>query len=260
MKWQKLTPFIPSWRWLLALAVLTVVFAVTRIPASWGAYLMTQGNGLGMSGLSGSLWRGRAGMTSVEIDNQHYSLGALQWRLSPWSLLILRPCADLQARLEGQNLEGRVCASLNGAVRVTDTQLEAPAQLIQAGVAVPLDGRLSANIKTLILKNQQLSELDANVSWTGARINAEGRWYPLGAYAAEAHYDPEADALVAETFDLEGPIDLDLTLRLPLAGGIFVKGELALDEAFSRQIQANEWLPLVLDARGDNRYAVDLQF
>ena len=260
MLWQKLTAFIPSWRWFLALVMLTLVFAVTRIPASWGAYLMTQGNGLGMSSLSGSLWRGRAAMTSLEIDNRHYTLGALRWRLNPWSLLIFRPCADLQARMEGQNLEGRVCASLNGAVRVTDTQLEAPAQLIQAGVAVPIDGRLSANIKTLAMKNQQLSELDANLSWTRARINAEGRWYQLGAYAAEAHYDPDADALVADTFDLEGPIDLDVTLRLPLSGGIFVQGELALDEAFSRQIQAAEWLPLVLDAQGENRYAVDLQF
>jgi len=258
--WQKLSPFIPSWRWILALVVLTLIFVVMRIPASWGAYLMTQGNGLGMSGLSGSLWQGRAGMTSVEIDGQHYSLGVLQWRLSPWSLLILRPCADLQARLEGQNLEGRVCASLSGAVRVTDTQLEAPAQLIQAGIAVPIDGRLSANIKTLAMKNQQLSELDANVSWTRARINAEGRWYQLGAFAAEARYDPEADALVADTFDLEGPIDLEATLRLPLSGGIFIQGELALDDAFSRQIQASEWLPLVLDARGENRYGVDLQF
>jgi len=258
--WQKISPFIPSWRWLLALLVLTLLFALARIPASWGAYVMTQGNGLGMSGLSGSLWRGSASMTSVEIDGQPYSLGRLQWRLNPWSLLVLRPCAQLQARMEGQNLEGRACAGLNGAVTVTDTQLESPAGLIQAGVPLPIDGRILANIQTLEMKNQQLSELQAKLSWTRARINAEGRWYQLGAYAAEAHYDPEADALVAETFDLEGPIDLDLTLRLPLSGGIFAQGELGLDEEFSRQIQAGEWLPMVLDAQGENRYTVDLQF
>jgi general secretion pathway protein N len=258
--WDTLSKFIPPLRWVLVVVVLTAVFAITQIPASWAAYFMTQGNTLALSGVTGTAWSGQARMSSIEIDNQHYSLGALQWQLRPMTLLTLRPCADVDARLEGQQIEGRACAGLSGRLDVTDASIDAPASLVQAGVPVPVQGQLSANLQTLKMKNQKLSELRGNLSWTNARVQVEGTWASLGSFAAEATYDPEQDALVADVFELDGPIDLDAEVRLPLAGGIFVKGELALTDAFSNQIQAREWLPMVLDHQSGNRYNVDLQF
>jgi len=258
--WDTLSKFIPPIRWILLLIVLTLLFALTRIPATWAAYFMTQGSTLGLSGVQGTVWSGQARMASIEIDNRHYSLGALRWELSPWSLLTLTPCADVNATLENQNIDGRVCAGLGGSVRVSDTSVDAPASLIQAGVPVPIQGQLAANIQTLRMKGGQLSELQGNLSWTGARVQADGTWVTLGSFAAEARYDAERDALVADVFDLDGPIDLEVETRLPLAGGIFVEGELELTGAFSDQIQAREWLPMVLDHQAGNRYHVDLQF
>ncbi len=258
--WDTLSKFIPPLRWVLLLLVLTLVFAITQIPASWAAYFMTQGNTLALSGVTGTAWSGQARMSSIEIDNQHYSLGELQWQLKPLTLLSLRPCADVDARLEAQQIEGRACAGLNGRLTVTDASIDAPASLVQAGVPVPVQGQLSANLQTLSMKGQSLSELRGNLSWTNARVQVEGTWATLGSFAAEATYDPEADALVADVFDLDGPIDLDAEVRLPLAGGIFVEGELELTGAFSDQIQARDWLPMVLDHQSGNRYNVDLQF
>lgn len=258
--WDTLSKFIPPLRWVLVVIVLTAIFAVTQIPASWAAYFMTQGNTLALSGVTGTVWSGQARMSSIEIDNQHYSLGVLQWQLSPLTLLTLSPCADVDARLEGQQIEGRACTGLTGQLEVTGASIDAPASLVQAGVPFPVEGQLSANLQTLRMRNQQLTELQGSLSWTNARVQADGTWANLGSFAAEATYDPEQDALVADVFDLEGPIDLDVKARLPLAGGIFVKGVLELSGAFSDQIQAREWLPMVLDHQSGNRYNVDLQF
>lgn len=258
--WDKLSTFIPPVRWILLLVILTLVFALTRIPASWAAYFMTQGNTLGLSGVQGTVWSGTARMASLEIDSQHYSLGALRWDLSPLSLLTLAPCADVNASLESQVIEGRVCAGLGGSVRVSNTSIDAPASLIQAGVPVPIQGQLAANIQRMRMNDGRLADLEGNLSWTGARVQAEGAWVTLGSFAAEARYDAQTDALVADVFDLDGPIDLAVETRLPLAGGIFVEGTLELTGAFSDQIQAREWLPMVLDHQDGNRYGVNLQF
>lgn len=258
--WNNLSKFIPSLRWLLVLLLLTLIFAVARIPATWAAHFMTQGNTLGLSGVRGTVWEGQARMASVEIDNQHYSLGALRWDLSPLSLLTLTPCADVNASLETQNIEGRVCAGLGGKVRVSDTSIDAPANLVQAGLPFPVEGQLSANIQSLAMADGQMQNLKGNLSWTGARVQAEGAWVTLGSYAAEARFDPEQNAIVADVFDLEGPIDIEAETRLPLAGGIFVKGQMEITDDFSDQIQAREWLPMVLDHQQGNRYNIDLQF
>ncbi len=257
--WQKLSDFIPRLRWLILLLVLALVFGLTQIPATWGAYFMTQGNTLGMTGVNGTLWNGRASMTSIEIDNNAYSLGELQWQLNPWSLLGLQPCANVSAVLERQQIGGRACASVNGSLKVTGASIDAPANLIQAGIPVPIDGDLVANISTLVMKGQQLQELQGNLSWTGARVQAEGNWVSLGNYAAEYHYNGE-DAIVAKVFDLDAPLTLDATVTLALAGGVDVQGELTLEPAFSERIQAQEWLHLILESPEPYQYRIDLQY
>lgn len=256
--WEKLSDFIPPLRWVVLLVVLALGFAVSQIPATWGAHLMTQGSTLGMTGVNGTLWQGRASMTSIEIDNTHYSLGELRWHLQPRSLLTLTPCANVVAQLDRQRIEGRVCASLDGSVRVSNASVDAPTSLVQAGIPTPIDGQLAATLSTLELKGEQLHALRGNLSWTNARVQTEGNWTSLGSYAAEFHYDGEG-AIVAQVFDLEGPIDLDVTAIFALVGGVDLQGELVLEPGFSNQIQAGEWLHLMLESPEPYRYRVNMQ-
>ena len=255
---ERFSDFVPRLRWWLLLLVLTLVFAITQVPATWAAYLITQGNTLGMSGVNGTAWQGRASMTSVEIDGIPYSLGELRWQLSPVSLLLLRPCANVISELERQRIEGRVCAGISGRVSVSDASIDAPATLVQAGIPMPLDGQLAATISTLVLRGEQLHDLQGRLSWTNARVQAEGNWISLGSYASEFNYDGQG-AIIAQVFDLDGPVDLDATVTLPLAGGVDIQGEMALAPSFSADIQAEEWLPLVLESPERYRYRLDLQ-
>lgn len=256
--WEKLSDFIPRLYWLVVLALLTLIFIVVQIPASWGAYMMTRGTTLGLTGVIGTVWDGRASMASVEIDNNHYSLGELRWDLRPLSLLGLSPCGDVLATLERQRIEGEVCAGLGGRVRVTDASVDAPASLIQAGIPTPIDGRLSATISNLEMQGEQLRDLEGKLSWTDARVQGDGTWASLGSFAAEFRYDGE-DAIVADVFNLEGPIDLDVQATLALAGGVDLQGEMTLDPAFSDEIRAEEWLHLMLESPEQYHYRVDMQ-
>ncbi|MDQ2076653.1 type II secretion system protein N [Marinimicrobium sp. ABcell2] len=256
--WEKLSDFIPRLRWVVLLIVLTLGFAVTQIPATWGAYLMTQGNTVGMTGVNGTLWQGRASMTSVEIDGIQYSLGELRWQLDPASVLTLRPCANVVSELERQRIEGQVCARTNGTIRVTNASIDAPASLIQAGLPVPVDGQLAATISSLALQGEHLRELQGRLSWTNARVQTEGNWTSLGSYASEFQYNGR-DAIVAQVFNLNGPVELDGTVTLALVGGVDIQGQMTLSPAFSDEIQAEEWMPMVLESPERYRYRLDLQ-
>jgi general secretion pathway protein N len=258
MMWEKFSDFIPRLRWVVLLIVLTLGFAVTQIPAAWAAYFMTQGNTLGMSGVNGTVWQGRASMTSVEVDGIQYSLGELRWQLNPASLFSLRPCATVVSELERQRIEGQVCARTNGTIRVSNASIDAPASLIQAGVPVPLDGQLAATISSLVLRGENLQALQGRLSWTNARVQAEGNWTSLGSYASEFQYDGQG-AVVAQVFNLNGPVELDATVTLPLAGGVNIKGNMTLSPAFSDEIQAEEWMPMVLESSERYNYRLDLE-
>ena len=78
--------------WIALGILIWLVFVISQIPAVWGAWLMTRGNDqLALSGVSGSVWNGRASLASVKVQQKDYSLGELRWELHPLSLVFLNP-------------------------------------------------------------------------------------------------------------------------------------------------------------------------
>ncbi|HEY7886432.1 MAG TPA: hypothetical protein VIC08_15905, partial [Cellvibrionaceae bacterium] len=63
----------------------------------------------------------------------------------------------------------------------------------------------------------------------------------------------------AEVFSLDGPIDLKGQVTMPLTGGIFINSEFALTPAFAREVQAEQWLPMVAEPLGDGRHRLEMQ-
>ena len=51
--------------WIPLGVILFLVFVISNIPAIWGAYLLTRGTGVALSGVTGTLWNGRASLASV---------------------------------------------------------------------------------------------------------------------------------------------------------------------------------------------------
>nr|WP_324259854.1 type II secretion system protein N [Cellvibrio fontiphilus] len=248
--------------WISLGLALFLVFAIARIPASWGGYLLTRGSGLALSGITGTLWDGRASLASLRTPTREYSLGQLSWRLKPFSLVTLSPCAQLTTRLPQQQFEGEVCAGSGGRLQIRNADILVPAALLQTHVPVPIQGQFSSHIDHLQLRGDVLESLKGKLTWNGARVNTGTNWLDIGSYAAELT-DNANNGIKAQLFQLAGPVDVNLTLEFMAPSGGKVTGELAGPKAFFQSANAMDLLAMFaqedrVDEQGKTHYRVDM--
>jgi general secretion pathway protein N len=239
-------------------------FVVSNLPAVWGAYFLTRGGDIAMSGVSGSLWSGRASLASLQVRGVNYSLGQLTWKLNLLSFLTLKPCALITTNMDNQYFDGTVCVLGKNAVAVKDASLNFPATLVQPLLPLPLNGQFSLNIERLHLSDLQLLGMRGKVSWTSAQIYNGSNWMNLGVIGADLTDDGKK-GLNAHIVDVSSPLRVDLSGTLPFPTGAIIKGTFAMPESYFREINANAWVsmfatPQPNDAQGNLVYAVDLNF
>ncbi len=252
----------PKKLWVPLGIVLFLVFVISNIPAIWGAYMLTRGTGISMSGVTGSLWNGRASLASVRTAEREYSLGQLSWRLSPLSLLTLSPCAQVTTKLPLQQFEGEVCSGLGGSIKVHDADVSLPVALVQGRIPVPVQGQLSAHVDELGLRGNVLQKLKGNVTWNGARVNTGSNWLDIGSYGIELN-DNGKNGVSAKLFHLSGPIDVALQIELNAPNGGKVSGEIAAPKSFFESAHAIDILAMFsredrVDEQGKTHYRVDM--
>ncbi|WP_157960416.1 type II secretion system protein N [Marinimicrobium alkaliphilum] len=248
--------------WSLLGLVFFLWFVLTQIPAHWGAWAMTRSGNVALSGVNGTLWNGRASLATVRVDGEEFSLGELRWRIEGGSLLVLSPCARVQTQLDRQRLSARVCASLNGNLVIHDADISAPATVIEHLVPDELDGQLSGRFERVELDQTGLRYIRGNGSWRNVRVNDGQNWYDIGSFAADFSDDGEGN-LVANIFDLEGVLGLEVKAQVYAIGGVHLDGIMSLDPGFAEEIQAREWIDVVAEYQGrdDNnrlQYRLDL--
>lgn len=248
--------------WIILGVVLWLYFVISHIPAVWGAYLMTRGGDVGMSGVSGTLWSGRASLVSVKVKQADYALGQLSWKLNGWSLLLLKPCADIETRMDNQNIAGHICLGFKGAMDISNANISFPARLVQPQLPLPIDGKFTLHIASLIMKNKQLNKLQGKVSWAEAKVHNGTNWMDMGGFGADLSDDGKF-GVAAHVFDVSSPMHMDLNVALLAPTGTFIKGKLSMSEAFAQQSNASAWLSMFAtattpDEAGNLQYAVDM--
>ena len=254
-----------SRRWWIFLGVgLFVFFLLRQIPAVWGAYALTRGTGLALSGVTGSLWEGRASLASVRLQYGEHSLGQLSWKLSPLSLLTLKPCAYLTTDMDKQTFTGNVCAGSSGNLDVSDADLTLPATLMQPHIPIPVGGQFSLHVDELELKGNALAKLKGKLSWTEALVNNGGGWLGVGSYGAEL-VDNGSNGVKAKVFQLTGPAEVDLQLELKAPAGGSVQGKLLVSKSFLESANAMQLMGVIAqeqetDSEGRTQYQVDMNF
>jgi len=248
--------------WIILGVVLWLYFVISHIPAVWGAYLMTRGGDVGMSGVSGTIWSGRASLVSVKVKQVDYSLGQLSWNLSGLSLLLLKPCATIETIMDNQHIDGRVCVGFKGALDISNANISFPATLIQPQLPLPIDGKFSLHLDSLVMKNNQLNTLQGKLAWAEAKVYNGTNWMDLGGFGADL-VDDKKSGISAHVFDVNSPVHVDVNAGFPAPTGTSVKGMLSMSEAFAQQSNAAGWLsmfatPTSPDAQGNLQYAVDV--
>lgn len=250
--------------WITLGALIWLYFVVSNLPAVWAAYALTRGGDIAMSGVSGTIWSGRASLVSVKIKGSDHSLGELTWDLKILSLFTLKPCALITTQMDNQQFDGLVCVKGKTGVTLKDVTASFPAGLIQPLLPLAIDGQFSMTIEKLEVENSQLLGVRGKASWMNAKIYNGANWMTLGGLGADL-VDDGKKGLSAHIMDVNSPLHLDLVGNLPFPTGGSIKGGVAMPEAFFREANASAWLsmfaaPQPNDAQGNLVYSVDLNF
>jgi len=235
---------------------LTAGLVVKDIPASAGAqFIMAQVPGLQLNGVTGSLWKGRAGTANLQWQGNHYALGSLQWRLKPGSLLTLAPCAEFKTELARQRSQGQACTSLSGKLLLSDASFSGPAALMELWLPIQVDGNLSLQVSELELEAERVLSLEGNFSWQQARFHNSHDWMSLGSFAAKLNEDQQG-GFQAELFELEGPMTLKLLGLFPYQKAAAFKGDVLLRDGAPKTL-AQMFMALGFPQQKDGRYIID---
>lgn len=254
-------PQSKAW-WIALGVVLFVVFLVRSIPAHWGAFALTQGTGIALSGVTGTLWDGRASLASVNTGQQEISLGQLSWRLQPLSLLTLRPCVLVSTKLDRQTFDGQACV-MGSTLRLRDAEANLPISLLQAQIPIPVQGQLSLHVSEMRLRGDILDALAAKLTWNNAQAFNGSKWMSIGSYGADLSDDGN-NGVAAKIVNLDGPIELDAQLNLRAPSGGSINGTLVAENQFIAESHAAGILAMVGRQEGEEsgkpRYVLDMEF
>jgi hypothetical protein len=181
-------------------------------------------------------------------------LGAVEWRLSPLSLLTFRPRLTVSSRWGGQQLSGQLVLRGEGNLSASDLSANLPAELIRHYLPVALEGDLSIQFARLHLRQGLPYETDGRLVWQGGTWLSPAGPRQLGSYAVELRQGA-GEPLNGEVITLAGPVEAAGTLSLSgqdYRVDILVGSEQALD----RQLQ--QALSLVAIPEGE-RYRLTLE-
>lgn len=192
----------------IALLIYFVALVVVRTPAEWGAWAALQAApNLSLTGVSGTLWSGKAAAAHVRVGDDTLDLGTLTWEVDSLALLGLKACVDL----DSQKVRGQVCRTVAG--KNTARQLLAdqlPVNMLDDLVGVQLGGVGSVTIERgRFTDDGRIEQLQGNVTWQQARVNVGTGWFALGSYAADVT-DNGNGGISANIFDLEGNFTVQL--------------------------------------------------
>ena len=211
---------------IVAFLVLYFLFLViSRTPATVGASLVHSAvPNLWFTGVTGTLWNGRASGAQIDIGNSALPLGEVRWQLSPLSLLLLSPCVSFSTEYPGQSAEGRLCQSVGGKTRIKDTSVDGSVAILSELIPdASIGGRGSLQVAEGEFSGVTIHKLSAQLSWQQASVNVMDRWLNFGSYAAKISENQDG-GIQAKVFDIKGPYKIDFDANWFANGGWKTEG------------------------------------
>lgn len=237
-------------------ALYCLILILVQTPAAWGAWFIHQVSpNVWLTGVSGTLWSGRAANAQMQIEQQSIPLGVFEWRIQPWSLLLLKPCTYFTSGIAQQSARGVVCSRLNGAIEGRDLQVEAPLATANAWLPIKVSGQASIQLRKVLIHQQQIKRLEGDISWSNASWNNSKTWVSLGAFAARLASPKNSDSgPTAEIFDLAGPLKIALNAELKPNREWVVSGEITPGPQAPSEIK--QALEIAGEARENGAYYI----
>lgn len=204
-------------RWLnyLALGLAAFLLAlVATLPArqAYGLVQSRLGNlPLTLHEVGGTVWSGQAGALAYRST----PLGALQWELSPWRLLLGRLALAVQLQDDAGAVSGRITVHSDGSAVLREVTGRLPAgrfMLFNPGLPIAADGIIALNLEEAQLPAEQAPALRGTVVWSQALLVAG---QPLRLGDLKLTLQPGEDGGTTGVLaDAGGPLEINGTLSL----------------------------------------------
>ncbi len=221
---------------LVYLVALVLSFPAERAYSHWRASENAPNN-IALSGISGSVWSGKAAMAMIHDQ----SLENIEWSLRPWSLLFGQVGLSWRFQLplspgnekKGQSGYGRgsMALGLDGSVAFSTLEARLPARMIARVAkadALRPTGSVSLNLHDVLWDGQNLRSAEGRIVWNGAGISLL-KPILLGDQAMTLETD--ANVVKGVLSDSGGPLSLDGLLTLSPEGQYVFSGSLAARNA-----------------------------
>lgn len=195
-------------RGLVLVAVLTAVIALVVTFPARVAYQWASSPLLAMSGISGTVWSGKA----REFSTNGVYLRDLEWRIQPFKLLTGKIAYSISGSPVSGFFESNIAIGLDGTTTLTDLSAALPLQTVERAAKVPgLRGDASLQFERVRLENGRAAAMDGSLTIANLVVPMVHRG-SLGGYRAE--FFTQNNGIVASVEDTDGVVDLAGSLQI----------------------------------------------
>ena len=219
------------WRILAVFVFATLL--VSQIPAR--AISRVLPDDVTLTGISGTIWSGRAARAWVEIDQQPLMLGRVQWQLQPWRILWGAPLS-LSSVWGQQALRAQLSYRPDGSIVLQDAAFTVNTQLFKAFFPLYLGGALSGEFAQIAINEGHVTNAEGVVRLRRGVWTARSGNIPLGDYQIDfSSADSAAVGTVGALKTITGSLELSGKLSSTLTDyqiAVEATGPVARDESF----------------------------
>lgn len=195
---------------LLAIALVWVFFLIAQLPAQVLVPLLPPSLQLG--GISGSVWNGRAARVDLEWQSKVLRVGQVQWRLKPWSLLLLAPELDIRTQWGAQTLAATAALSVTGDVSVSNLSARVDTAWLRQWIPLYIGGWLELEAEQLRFHQQALVAAEGRLLWRDGVWAANAGDVALGSFVLDLHSND--GGIVGEVITVSGALQAEGSVAL----------------------------------------------
>ncbi|MEK7322872.1 MAG: type II secretion system protein N [Pseudomonadota bacterium] len=234
--------------------VMYAVFLAATLPAPWAYHwAQTRLGGVALSGLSGTLWNGRA--LTAQLGPTR--LEKFHWSLNPWVLLRGRLGADLEFDYRGEPAALAVSRGFGERWHFSDVALRLPARTLESWLRLPsaeLGGALDLRFDKLVIDQSRITAAQGLMTWDKAAV-VRPVAADLGGFTVTL--DNEDEGIKGVLKDQGGAVQADGVLSLKPDGNYDFTGSLVSGDP--RQPAIAQGLQLFGQPGGDGRVKLSIQ-
>ncbi|MDX1515807.1 MAG: type II secretion system protein N [Woeseiaceae bacterium] len=191
----------PRKRIVVAGAAVALVGLVVLFPARVAYHWFTP-PGVALSGIEGSVWRGRA----LHASMAGLYAGNLRWRIAPLSLLSGKLAYRIEAAPAGGFIDGSVGVGFGGDLHVSGLSASLPLAAVESFAGIRgIRGMANSRIERLRIADGTPVAADGSVEVADLAVPMIAP-FSIGGYRAE--FFTEEDGIVASVEDTDGIVDL----------------------------------------------------